>query len=608
MRPPGRQQIKGQKRTMGKTEVFRKDQSGGACLAAFHAYGHIGDFPLVKRTTFGRFSAHGGADLQVPVPGVSGLHGEFGCAEGHWFYRDRGSTNGTRVNGQMLTGVCELHDGDILTVVPGGGNERVDLMRVDLRGEMNPGGGDERVDLRGEMSPGDGNERVDLRGEMSPGDGNERFDLRGQIEEPMFAGIFVRLREGEELLWRRIPIGHGMEPIRIGRTQSGLTPDDPAISGRHAVFRYAEEGLSVLDEGSKNGVFVNGERCDARRLRMLDVVRLGRSFFVVTDGVLWEGELRAKAVRADTVPGAAIVAAPGADVIETIGTVSAATANSIPRKDFPAGNRLVIDIDERSVRKNFKKRVLLSGIHLAIEPGDMVLILGGSGAGKSTFFKSVMGYDRAEGTIRYGDKDVYDDYETMKREIGYVPQQDLVRMSDTVEDTLMAAAKLRMPGDSTAAEQKARVEWLMDILGLTDERSNLIGAVSGGQKKRVSIGIELAADPALFFLDEPDSGLDGVMARGLMEKLRVIADLGKIVLVITHSPDRAADLFTKVVVLGKTQDGVGHMIYYGTPGEALAFFETDKLENIVHRINRSSEGGEGLADEFYNRFTAAQTT
>ena len=608
MRPPGRQQIKGQKRTMGKTEVFRKDQSGGACLAAFHAYGHIGDFPLVKRTTFGRFSAHGGADLQVPVPGVSGLHGEFGCAEGHWFYRDRGSTNGTRVNGQMLTGVCELHDGDILTVVPGGGNERVDLMRVDLRGEMNPGGGDERVDLRGEMSPGDGDERVDLRGEMSPGDGNERIDLRGQIEEPMFAGIFMRLREGEELLWRRIPIGLGMEPIRIGRMQSGLTPDDPAISGRHAVFRYAEEGLSVLDEGSKNGVFVNGERCDARRLRMLDVVRLGRSFFVVTDGVLWEGELRAKAVRADTVPGAAIVAAPGADVIETIGTVSAATANSIPRKDFPAGNRLVIDIDERSVRKNFKKRVLLSGIHLAIEPGDMVLILGGSGAGKSTFFRSVMGYDRAEGTIRYGDKDVYDDYETMKREIGYVPQQDLVRMSDTVEDTLMAAAKLRMPGDSTAAEQKARVEWLMDILGLTDERSNLIGAVSGGQKKRVSIGIELAADPALFFLDEPDSGLDGVMARGLMEKLRVIADLGKIVLVITHSPDRAADLFTKVVVLGKTQDGVGHMIYYGTPGEALAFFETDKLENIVHRINRSSEGGEGLADEFYNRFTAAQTT
>ena len=593
MRPPGRQQIKGQKRTMGKTEVFRKDQSGGACLAAFHAYGHIGDFPLVKRTTFGRFSAHGGADLQVPVPGVSGLHGEFGCAEGHWFYRDRGSTNGTRVNGQMLTGVCELHDGDILTVVPGGGNERVDLMRVDLRGEMNPGGGDERVDLRGEMSPGDGNERV---------------DLRGQIEEPMFAGIFVRLREGEELLWRRILIGHGMEPIRIGRMQSGLTPDDPAISGRHAVFMYAEEGLSVLDEGSKNGVFVNGERCDARRLRMLDVVRLGRSFFVVTDGVLWEGELRAKAVRADTVPGAAIVAAPGADVIETIGTVSAATANSIPRKDFPAGNRLVIDIDERSVRKNFKKRVLLSGIHLAIEPGDMVLILGGSGAGKSTFFRSVMGYDRAEGTIRYGDKDVYDDYETMKREIGYVPQQDLVRMSDTVEDTLMAAAKLRMPGDSTASEQKARVEWLMDILGLTDERSNLIGAVSGGQKKRVSIGIELAADPALFFLDEPDSGLDGVMARGLMEKLRVIADLGKIVLVITHSPDRAADLFTKVVVLGKTQDGVGHMIYYGTPGDALEFFETDKLENIVHRINRSSEGGEGLADEFYNRFTAAQTT
>lgn len=582
---------------MAKTEVFRKDQSGEACLAAFHAYGHIGDFPLTRRVTIGRFDTHSGADLQVPVPGVSSLHGEFGCAEGHWFYRDRGSTNGTRVNGQLLTGICELHDGDILTVVP--------------RGES-------RFD------------RIDLRGEMGPGDENTRFDLRGQIgefAEPMFAGIFVRLREGEELLWRKIPIGHGMKPLRIGRSQSGLTPEDPTISGRHAVFKYAEDGLSVLDEGSRNGVFVNGERCDARKLNMLDVVRLGRSFFVVTDGVLWEGELRAKETpeaapgvsvvaapeASEAVPGA--IAAPGTEAAtpapaapETVPTAVPTTANSIPRKEFPGGNRLVIDIDERSVWKNFKKRVLLSGIHLAIEPGDMVLVLGGSGAGKSTFFKSVMGYDRAEGTIRYGDKDVYDDYETMKREIGYVPQQDLVRMSDTVEDTLMAAARLRMPGNSTAAEQKERVDWLMDILGLSDERANLIGSISGGQKKRVSIGIELAADPALFFLDEPDSGLDGVMARGLMEKLRVIADLGKIVLVITHTPDRAADLFTKVVVLGKTQDGVGHMIYYGTPDEALAFFETDKLENIVHRINRSSEGGEGLADEFYDRFTAARAT
>lgn len=545
---------------MAATEAFRTDQSGAGCLAAFHVYGHIGDFQLTKRVTFGRAGGSSDTGIQVPVPCVSARHGEFGCAEGHWFYRDLGSTNGSRINGQTLAGVCEMMDGDILTVVP--------------------------------------------KDEEQAG--------------PLFAGIFVRLRKGEQILWRKIPIELGMEPFRIGRSQSGLTPEDMTISDNHAVFKFAADGLSVLDEGSRNGVFVNGERCEARRLKMLDIVRLGRSFFVVTGGVLWEGELRVQEPKeeiaattmetvpvpgayagAGKVPGAYAGAVPAASTPER----SVHTTRSIPGRIFPGGNRLVIDIKERSVWKNFKKRVLLSEVHLAVEPGDMVLILGGSGAGKSTFVKSVMGYDRAEGTIRYGDKDVYNDYETMKREIGYVPQQDLVRLSDSVEDTLMAAARLRMPGNSTTDQQAKRVEWLMDILGLTDERANMIGAISGGQKKRVSIGIELAADPALFFLDEPDSGLDGVMARGLMEKLRVIADLGKIVMVITHTPDRAADLFTKVIVLGKTEDGVGHLIYYGTPDEALAFFETDKLENIVHRINRSSEGGEGLADVFYSRYT-----
>ena len=252
--------------------------------------------------------------------------------------------------------------------------------------------------------------------------------------------------------------------------------------------------------------------------------------------------------------------------------------------------------------KNFKKRVLLSNVHLTVEPGDMVLILGGSGAGKSTFIRSVMGYDQAAGTIRYGGKDVYKDYEDIKREIGYVPQKDLVRSSDNVRDTLMAAARIRMPGSSTLQEQSARVDWLMEILGLTSEKDNLICSISGGQKKRVSIGIELAADPALFFLDEPDSGLDGPTADGLMEQLRTIADLGKIVMVITHSPDRAFHLFTKVIVLGKTEDNVGHLLFFGTPAQALEFFETDRLETIVRRINRPSEGGEGLADHYYSRY------
>ena len=515
---------------LNNTEGRREDPAGRACLSVFYEYGHIDDYALAGRMTLGRTGGRSRADIAVPVPCVSGLHGEFGCAEGHWFYRDRGSTNGSRINGDALLSVHELMDGDILTVVP--------------RDE-------------------------------------------GQ-DDPAFMAVFLRLSDGERICWRRIPAAAGMTPIRIGSPAAGHAPEEG-----QAVFVCGADGISVSDRGYPYGVFVNGERCAERKLRTLDAVRLGRNFYVAADGFLWEGEIRASDVRTAGPQQAAPAAESKAGVKE-----------ALPAPSGKAGSRLVIDIDERSVRKNFKKRILLKDIHLVIDPGDMVLILGGSGAGKSTFIKSVMGYDRAQGTIRYGDKDVYADYETMKREIGYVPQQDLVRPSDTVGDTLLAAARIRMPGNTTLREQTERVDWLMDILGLADEKDNLISAISGGQKKRVSIGIELAADPALFFLDEPDSGLDGVMARGLMEKLRVIADMGKIVLVITHTPDRAADLFTKVLVLGKTEDNIGHLLYCGRPEDALAFFGTDSLEHIVHRINRKSEGGEGLADYFYNRFAS----
>ena len=519
---------------MDKTESFKANHTGRPYLAAFHSYGHIADFELAGRMRFGRTGGRGQAQIEVPVPSVSGLHGEFGSAQGHWFYRDLGSSNGSRINGKALTSVHEMRDGDILTVVP-------------------------------------------------------RDD---EQQEPAFAGIFVRLRDGEELIWRKIRLAPGMPPIRIGRQESGLSPEDPTLSASHALFRYGSDGLSVLDEGSLNGVVVNGERCDARQLKPLDVVRLGRSLWVFTEDVLWSGEIREAATN---------VKKERASLPEGAVSASGPAPVARPAKNFD-GSRLVIDIDERSVWKNFRKRVLLSDIHLTVEPGDMVLILGGSGAGKSTFIKSVMGYDKAEGTIRYGDMDVYKDYEDMKHEIGYVPQQDLVRPSDNVRDTLMAAARIRMPGDSTLQEQSARVDWLMEVLGLTAEKDNLIGSISGGQKKRVSIGIELAADPALFFLDEPDSGLDGPTASGLMEQLRTIADLGKIVMVITHSPDRAFHLFTKVIVLGKTEDQVGHLLFFGTPSQALSFFGTDRLEMIVRRINSIAEGGEGLADHYYSQY------
>ena len=124
-----------------------------------------------------------------------------------------------------------------------------------------------------------------------------------------------------------------------------------------------------------------------------------------------------------------------------------------------------------------------------------------------------------------------------------------------------------------------------------------------GEKKRLSIAVEYIADPSLFFLDEPDSGLDGVMSRALMNNLRHIADEGKIVMVISHGPDRAADLFDKVILLAKSvQDNCGHLAFFGSVSEAYEFFDTNTLEGVVRRINREDEGGDGMSDYYIKKY------
>ena len=183
-----------------------------------------------------------------------------------------------------------------------------------------------------------------------------------------------------------------------------------------------------------------------------------------------------------------------------------------------------------------------------------------------------------------------------------VPQQDLLRLNDTVIRTLEDAALLRLPSSVHYKERNQRIDEVMDILGLAAGKQGLVSKKSGGQKKRISIGTELITDPDLFILDEPDSGLDGVLARELFSKLRQIADQGKIVIVITHTPDRVADLFDKVIVLARDSGRVGRLAFYGSPDEARAFFGRQTMEEIVMRVNREQEGGEGKADEYIEAF------
>jgi ABC-type multidrug transport system ATPase subunit len=345
-----------------------------------------------------------------------------------------------------------------------------------------------------------------------------------------------------------------------------------------SAFRRSNVGWAVLTKtGQGEPVTRNGQAAAAPgELMTGEVIGAGgRLFIVLEDGLLYQLE-KAATVRNSNIAGA------------------------------PTNLPLTIDLKERTVRVHFRKHTLLKDIRLTVEPGEMVLILGGSGAGKTTFMNAVMGYEKGRGRILYGNTDIYSHFSTMKHQIGFVPQADLMRTDDTVRRTLDDAAKLKLPLRITTNKKArlARVDEVMAEMGLTNEANELVSKLSGGQRKRLSIAIELISDPGLFFLDEPDSGLDGNMARNLMEELREIAEKGKIVLVISHSPDRAADLFDKVIVLAKSEaDNIGHLAYYGSVGNAFRFFGTESLEEIVKKVNRKDEGGDGQADDFIRSFS-----
>lgn len=263
---------------------------------------------------------------------------------------------------------------------------------------------------------------------------------------------------------------------------------------------------------------------------------------------------------------------------------------------------LSINIKARTAKSHFQTKTLLKDIHMNIEPGNMVLLLGGSGAGKTTFVNAVTGYEKADAEVFLNGVNVYTKFDKMKYEIGFVPQQDLIRYNDTVIRTLEDSALLRMPSTVSRKDRNTRINEVMELFGLSSVKNNIVGKQSGGQKKRISIASEFMSNPTLFILDEPDSGLDGILARELMENLHEISRQGKIVIVITHTPDRVIDLFDKVIVLGKDQNRTGRLVFYGAIDEAKEFFGKETMEDMVRMVNREDEGGEGKADELIEKY------
>jgi ABC transport system ATP-binding/permease protein len=329
--------------------------------------------------------------------------------------------------------------------------------------------------------------------------------------------------------------------LRIGRDPgSDVVVDDVLVSRRHAEIRPLGEGrYEVADLDSANGTFVNGRKVHRAELEQRDVVMVGRNAYQVIGEALEE-------------------------YVDT-GDVAFAARDLTVR--LPNGT------------------VLLDRVSFSLASRSLMAVVGPSGSGKSTLLNALTGTEMAgEGDVLYDDRSLYAAYAALRRRIGYVPQDDLVHRELTVRRALEFAAEIRFPPDVGADELRDRVESVIGQLGLADRAETRIDSLSGGQRKRASVGLELLTGPSLLFLDEPTSGLDPHFERSLMELFRTLADGGRTVIVTTHSMESLA-LCDRILVLAPH----GEVAFFGPPQLMAAYFDTTDPAQVFTRLTESDE-------------------
>jgi len=564
-------------------------------------------------------------DLQVNSPIVSRRHGMFRLSEGVLTYQDLGSTNGTFINGIKAEKAVPVpvYDGSVFRVHPvnnaDSSHDVVMLVTATFPADVRW----ERVSLGNEVMSLDvgRNQEIALRGKTVSRKHATFFHAQNGwaiIDNHSLNGVFLNGRKiREPVLLRPMDLVLIAHHIFLFEGESLLYQADRGLAeNQYAADKYpaADKAAGKVPADEIPAADKPAEKVPADQIPAAD----NPAGMMPADPWAAANRPAGKAPAENHPEPGKSAELQSPEVMPDEGKRSgrAGRGKGMPtpeqggkavsgkrRKAASGGRMLSIHIEERNAWNRLRKKTLLRDIDLRIESGSLVLILGGSGAGKTTFMNAVMGYEPAKGKIAYGKSDIYREYEKMKYEIGYVPQQDLLRMEDVVYETLDNAAQMRLPDSVGAAERARRVENALQMFGLSRERDAIVAKLSGGQRKRLSIAVEYIGNPSLFFLDEPDSGLDGIMAKELMMNLRQIADQKKIVMVISHAPDRAFELFDKVIVLAKSdRDDSGHLVYYGSPADACRFFGTETLEGIVGRINRKDEGGEGLADYFIEQY------
>jgi ABC-type multidrug transport system ATPase subunit/pSer/pThr/pTyr-binding forkhead associated (FHA) protein len=332
--------------------------------------------------------------------------------------------------------------------------------------------------------------------------------------------------------------------VLLGRDPNAtLQLDAPLVSRHHATIDTDSRGNYILRDRSANGVFVNGQRVtNSVKLSEGDAIRIGPFTLIYRSDRL---EMQDR------------------------------------------GDRIRLDAENLVIPKRLEQ------ITLAIEPGQFVALVGGSGAGKSTLMRTLLGIEKTtNGVVFLNGNNLRQNFNIYRTQIGYVPQDDIIHADLKVVEVLTYAAKLRLPPDADISQI---VEKTLTDIEMTHRRHALVKQLSGGQRKRVSIGVELLADPKLFFLDEPTSGLDPGLDKKMMQLLRKLASQGRTVILVTHATANIT-MCDRIVFLGRG----GRLCYFGPPDLALDFFgvKTGDFADIYSELETGETNVKSWADKF----------
>jgi len=316
------------------------------------------------------------------------------------------------------------------------------------------------------------------------------------------------------------------DQLKLGRDpRNDVVLSDPNVSRFHAEVVRSDAGIELVDLGSRNGTRLDGELVQTGRIDAGSEIGIG-PFRLLFDG-----------------------------------------ASFVARDDHGALRLAAADVAVR-----IKDKQLLAPTSLAIEPGELIAIIGESGAGKSTLLKALAGVSRpSAGRITLNGEDLA----TRLTDVGYVPQDEIVHPLLTVREALHYAAALRLPQDVSAGEIQQAVDRVLGELSLEEHAETRIGSLSGGQRKRTGVATELLSRPSMLFLDEPTTGLDPGLETQMMQLLRGLSQGGRAVAVVTHATKNLA-LCDRVVVMGRG----GVRTFDGRPSEATRFFDVDDYDGI----------------------------